>query len=304
VSSIFGEQRSYNGGPATGSHSGTDFVGETGDGIFASAAGRVGTAGGGGGYEFGDHNSIPNVRRTSIAVEFDDWDGGHGDNDPPDGGSNGSSDNNWHVGVNFNEGNQSAQNNVEYGAALPRLFNSSPGVHAEVIYTPRGDVSRTEVWLSDNAAADPAATRTKVLSVIGPRLRGECYVGFTGATGGASANHEIDNFVLSKISCGAPPGGIQKPMDYNQDGQADISDAVQFLGNLFLGDPVATPCGGTANEGGNKPLLNFDGQGDADITDGINLLLWSFLGGPPHFLGSGCVRIVGCPDNSALCVPQ
>jgi murein DD-endopeptidase MepM/ murein hydrolase activator NlpD len=41
ISGIYGEGRSYNGAPATDYHRGTDFLGETGDPVFAAAAGRV-----------------------------------------------------------------------------------------------------------------------------------------------------------------------------------------------------------------------------------------------------------------------
>jgi hypothetical protein len=41
ITGIYGEGRSYNGAPATDYHRGTDFNGETGDPVFAAAAGRV-----------------------------------------------------------------------------------------------------------------------------------------------------------------------------------------------------------------------------------------------------------------------
>jgi hypothetical protein len=40
-SSLYGEGRSYNGGPVTDYHRGTDFIGEVGAPVFSSAAGRV-----------------------------------------------------------------------------------------------------------------------------------------------------------------------------------------------------------------------------------------------------------------------
>ncbi len=45
VSSIYGQGRSYNGGPITDYHHGTDFIGDTGDPVVAAAAGRVAFAG-------------------------------------------------------------------------------------------------------------------------------------------------------------------------------------------------------------------------------------------------------------------
>ena len=40
-SSIYGEGRSYNGGPVTDYHRGTDFIGDIGDLVFAAASGRI-----------------------------------------------------------------------------------------------------------------------------------------------------------------------------------------------------------------------------------------------------------------------
>lgn len=45
ITSIYGEGRSYNGGPVTDFHKGTDFSGNTGDPVVAAAAGRVAFAG-------------------------------------------------------------------------------------------------------------------------------------------------------------------------------------------------------------------------------------------------------------------
>ncbi|MGE0056416.1 MAG: M23 family metallopeptidase [Dehalococcoidia bacterium] len=45
ITSIYGEGRSYNGGPVTDFHKGTDFSGNTGDPVSAAAAGRVAFAG-------------------------------------------------------------------------------------------------------------------------------------------------------------------------------------------------------------------------------------------------------------------
>jgi murein DD-endopeptidase MepM/ murein hydrolase activator NlpD len=45
ITSIYGEGRSYNGGPVTDYHKGTDFGGNTGDPVVAAAAGRVAFAG-------------------------------------------------------------------------------------------------------------------------------------------------------------------------------------------------------------------------------------------------------------------
>jgi len=97
------------------------------------------------------------------------------------------------------------------------------------------------------------------------------------------------------------PGGLQVPGDISQDGQLNITDAVNILGHLVLGESVALPCeGGTVFDPGNISLLDADGNGAVVLTDAILLLNYLFLDGPEHFLGAACVRIGGCPD---ACVP-
>lgn len=111
----------------------------------------------------------------------------------------------------------------------------------------------------------------------------------------------VDNLGTAEVLVaitGAPAGGIQRPGDFNQDGQTDLSDAVNLLGHLFLGNPSALPCDSpNVNTGSNQLLLNFNGQGDTDITDAINILQRLFLGGLPHVLGEACTVIAGCPSN-------
>ncbi len=57
--------------------------------------------------------------------------------------------------------------------------------------------------------------------------------------------------------------------DANGDGGLDVSDAINLLGGLFLGEPVACFDAGDADDGGS-----------ADIADAIAILLHLFLGGP------------------------
>ncbi|MGQ9590276.1 MAG: LamG-like jellyroll fold domain-containing protein [Planctomycetota bacterium] len=95
----------------------------------------------------------------------------------------------------------------------------------------------------------------------------------------------------------APPGGLQRPGDANQDGIADISDAVTLLFHLFVEDRRPPPCEGeTIASGGNLRLLDGNGDGAVDIADAIAALAAIFQGGPPHVLGARCVRLEGCPD--------
>jgi hypothetical protein len=170
-------------------------------GDFASATALVGDAGGGEGYNRGDHNAIPAARLKGFAVEIDNWDGGHGSNDPPGQGANGSNqDDRYHMGINFNFDEQSGVNNVEYGAKLPPLYNRAMGNHVEVFYNPADTtgtgVSTISAFVTANDGTFP---RTKVLEAKGPKLAGNIFMGFTGGTGGASCTQEVDNFRLTQL---------------------------------------------------------------------------------------------------------
>jgi hypothetical protein len=95
------------------------------------------------------------------------------------------------------------------------------------------------------------------------------------------------------------PGGLQLPGDASQDGTLDLSDAIWLLGHLFLGTQGALPCdgGNSANPGaGALLLLDSSGDGLLDLSDAVRVLGFLFLGSDPPLLGSGCTRIVGCPD--------
>jgi hypothetical protein len=97
-----------------------------------------------------------------------------------------------------------------------------------------------------------------------------------------------------------PLGALQRPGDMNQDGKLNLSDAVWLLGHLFLGTQPTLPCeGGTpSNEGaGDLALADVNGDGGIDLSDPVSILGFLFLGGKPPALGTGCVRIVGCPDG-------
>lgn len=60
--------------------------------------------------------------------------------------------------------------------------------------------------------------------------------------------------------------------DANQDGKADMSDAVAILGDLFLGAGGAGNC---------RESMDVDDNGFVEITDGIYLLTFLFSGGRP-----------------------
>ena len=92
-------------------------------------------------------------------------------------------------------------------------------------------------------------------------------------------------------------GGLQLPADATGDLRLDLSDAIALLLQLFGGSTQSPPCGGSPTEGGNIPVLDSTGDGAVNITDPIYLLAYLFTGGPPPVLGTGCVRIEGCPDS-------
>lgn len=100
---------------------------------------------------------------------------------------------------------------------------------------------------------------------------------------------------------GAPSGGWQIPGDQNQDGALNISDPVALLGRLFLGAETPLPCESSDLEApGNRALLDVNGDGGVNLSDVVFSLNYLFLGGPTPVLGTGCVRVEGCPD---LCSP-
>ena len=94
------------------------------------------------------------------------------------------------------------------------------------------------------------------------------------------------------------PDDRMVPGDANGDGRLDISDAVAMLGVLFLGSPSGFPCGdGRGGHPANVSLMDWQPDGAVDISDGVGLLAYLFLAGAPHFLGSACTPIAGCPDG-------
>ncbi len=99
----------------------------------------------------------------------------------------------------------------------------------------------------------------------------------------------------------APTGGLQKHGDENQDGNANISDAVSLLNYLFLGTNPSLPCGdGTANDSANIELLDGDGDKKINLTDAVRFLGFLFLGGlrPVACTTADClcIRIANCPN--------
>jgi len=90
-------------------------------------------------------------------------------------------------------------------------------------------------------------------------------------------------------------GNPQRPCDFNQDGNFDLSDAVSVLNHLFLGG-AAPPCGdNTIAHRSNIALLDANGSGAVDLSDAVFKLNFLFLGGPPPVGGTNCIVIEDCP---------
>lgn len=102
------------------------------------------------------------------------------------------------------------------------------------------------------------------------------------------------------LSAGLDSGGSQLPGDCNQDSSVNVADAVCLLGHLFRGSPASLPCGdGTIEDAANLAVLDVNGDRAINLSDPVAILLWLFRGGEPPVLGTGCVRVAGCPEACA-----
>lgn len=125
---------------------------------------------------------------------------------------------------------------------------------------------------------------------------------FTDGNAGAWRYPEAGDFIttlegdcLEEYSNGAPDGS-QLAGDATQDGALDLSDVMNLLGYLFLGDPIRLPCGtGDPTEAGNKALLDVNADGGIDIGDAIHIIFYLFGETGALQLGPSCVTIPDCP---------
>jgi hypothetical protein len=150
-------------------------------------------------------------------------------------------------------------------------------LHIEIDY----NNGRVQVFLSAPATGtEPEFPRAKVLdaAVVFPASGGvdpvlqSAAIGFSGATGGSYADHEIDNVeVRVHAKGGGGPTFIRG--NANADASINITDGIYILNYLFLGGP-RPPCLDAA-DANNDSTVN--------ITDGIYVLNFLFLGGlkPP-----------------------
>jgi hypothetical protein len=164
-----------------------------------------------------------------------------------------------------------------------------------------GDTTLRYTFTADNGIVAP--------TVIGPQP--ESTAEFTLTAGDWTISVAIDDDATCDDLPGAcsktitvtlDTGGIQKPVDANQDGNQDISDAVSILSFLFLGGPPSElPCGdGGSTDPANLALVNANGDANLDLSDAVYLLNWLFSGGPRPVNciddTCPCIRITGCPD--------
>ncbi len=105
------------------------------------------------------------------------------------------------------------------------------------------------------------------------------------------ASDELDG---TPGTVGRPAG--QLPGDVNQDGDIDISDAVAILVHLFVRPIADPPCGGSIDDEPSRTVFDISGNGTIDLADPVRILEYLFRRGPAPALGTGCVRIEGCPD--------
>ena len=123
-----------------------------------------------------------------------------------------------------------------------------------------------------------------------------------GLADGTPANNHLSLTSPGTIEIVSEVGGRQRPGDVNQDGELDLSDGIELLGFLILGEPDRLPCGnGTADEPSNQALLDSNGDDLVDLGDAIHVL--GYLFGvchteicPTPIGGTECVVIAGRPD--------
>ncbi|MEM7261804.1 MAG: lamin tail domain-containing protein, partial [Planctomycetota bacterium] len=84
-----------------------------------------------------------------------------------------------------------------------------------------------------------------------------------------------------------PVGGRQRIGDANQDGNLDLSDAIQTLRFLFLGAGLDLPCeGASVEDAGNLVIFDSNGDGNVDLSDPVHVLAYLFLAGDPPAAGT------------------
>jgi len=94
-----------------------------------------------------------------------------------------------------------------------------------------------------------------------------------------------------------PTAGLQRPGDFTQDSNVNVSDAVALLRFLVGGVLIRLPCGEDTESVSNQLVLDINGDRRLDITDPIHLLNFLFRRGVAPAQGTDCVRIEGCANS-------
>jgi hypothetical protein len=234
----------------------------TGGGAGAGDFGRVGTGGADQGY--GNLGRTPAnilVGNNSFAVEFDTWAGCCEEN----GGLGAwTSPRTYHLGVD--SANQVFVSVAQTSQDLPPIFPgldagvedpSFQGVHARVQYN-RGQVS---VWVKENPGGDTDMDAPRLVTNVVPISHGwsdqRAIFGFTGGTGGATENVDVDNFSYRIIRCN------------------DIPEVAVISGKP--GAPVDV---------GTTVRLGSTGSSAGTNDTGTLSYVWSIVSGPGEILGA------------------
>lgn len=153
------------------------------DGIvftLQSVSNTVGSIGGGIGYE-----GIPN----SLGIEFDNWNNGAIDNHSDS-----------HIGINFNGSVSSVAIATTGSLGLANLDTPTETWYAWVNYDSLTSV--LDVFFNDEDVLPGTAALSYTSDLAVALGTSSVYAGFTSATGGASANHDLLSWEFSNVANG------------------------------------------------------------------------------------------------------
>ena len=192
--------------PGNGGADGTVFV------IQSDSPSALGALGGGMGY-----GGVPN----SLGVEFDIW----ANTEFPDPNDN-------HVGI---DQNGSVVSDIAF--PLPYPLEDSNIHYAWVDY----DGSTLEVRVSQSAARPPTPVLTETLSITNVIGSPTAFVGFTAATGGAYANHDVTAWQFNSVFSPINPLVPVRPNVVDQPQSRSVIEAASAVFRVAAGG--ATPLG-------------------------------------------------------------
>lgn len=240
-----------------------------GDGLAFVIQGNDPTQLGGGGGDIG-YAGITN----SLAVEFDMWNNGDGDNDP-DGN---------HVGVQT----RGAAENSHFGDAT--VAQASPAVQMDdgEVHVVRIDYVPGQMRVFIDNLQTPIMSAPVDLTALAPTEgnpggdnildeNGAAYIGFTAGTGAAIQNQDILYFTLRT--------GEPCLIDYDGSNQIDPDDVGDFITDYFTVPPVAGPGGFAIPCSENSPpydqgyKVNYTGGCTEPNSDTLGDFITAYFGG-------------------------